>query len=46
MSHLDWMVRDIAGQQRLLAAGRDQNAHVAGAVSRRCDQGDLVAFSA
>ena len=43
MRHLAGVMGDIAGQQRALAFGGDEDAHVAGAVARRRDQSDFIA---
>jgi hypothetical protein len=42
MRHLAGMMGDIAGEQACLAVRCDENAHVAGAVTGRRDQGDFV----
>jgi hypothetical protein len=43
MGHLAGMVGDVAGQQALFAVRLDVQAHMAGAVAGRRDQGDFVA---
>ena len=43
MSHLAGVVGDIAGEQAFLAVRFDVEAHMAGAVAGRRDQGDFVA---
>ena len=45
MGHLAGMMGDVAGQQGLLAVRLDMDAHMAGAVAGRRDQGDFIGQS-